>query len=661
MDQDVEFKITDQNDIQVIISVIHQISWKSALPHLPTEISLSQTNFSNSSIHYFKSNVRIRRGIYFVKVKYNNQDKFEQFGVLFPLVGDQVGLFKVDQEINACENDDEMLNITNFGELSKITKKLELQPQNEVPEFQFSMKPPSKINKEEFQDPITFLKNRYYQSLYSLNEPLVYFPKTSIPRFKNLCKSKSQISEILSSIILNIDNFDSRYGPDVLINSNICEYEMNHRSNFMVKNGIRVTEEKIEGITTDQVQNYILDLKIREAQLQIILIFEFLLNFQIDEEEFLKVNSKRQESMMKKTQENQKPSLVRSKRKKTIRSLSPEVRLADPDFVTYSYLNKLIDRLNLWDVLTTKKDKDSKNILQHVLILYYHKNLPQLTKFVIDNMKGINMKLTTSKKKSKVDVPSKKIERPKLVKNDNSDLIKDISIASLKRSKSNLGQSKDLDKRQINLELKPIKKSSSTIEESSSLIFSKAKRNKTISATAGPSTTFTQSFSQIQATPAKQRIIDLNLETEIFTPQNNHVSKDTGFVKPKNKLMTAKLQQIAQCEESEFEINSSPQKAVPATPQHNRRNGPQVSPIVTATPQSKIIEATPRKRSIDETPNIPKSTPRTKPGDPIPLSNSPIYNPAYSQTLFNDNETNDYDYDSDEIFNPTNKSTYFKK
>ncbi|KAI5952690.1 hypothetical protein KGF54_003557 [Candida jiufengensis] len=735
MDQDdTKFEIIDQNNIPIIIHLLYTISLKSVLNEIPTENSLNQSQpnllSETSQVHFFRSGVKIRRNIYLVKLKFGQDDKFEKFGVLYPVVNDIFGIFRVDCEIPETDDCEEMPEITNSEGLFTITKDMELSRNLNLPQVtSFSMKPPSKVIREEFQDPLHFLQNRYYQSLYSLNEPLVYFPKTSISRFRNICVNEDRIIEILSSMIMTIESFDLRYEVNFLANSNTSEIELTHKLHFMDKNGIRVVDDKIEGITTDQLQKILLELKTREAQLQIILIFELLLTKNINEEEFLSKNLKKQNSIQKKSQESQKINLVRSKKKKTVKPIVMEV--LSNEFFTYIYMNKIIDRLNLWEVLISNKNKDSKNILPHVLILYYHKSLPHLTKYVIENLKNINMKLTTSSKKSKADLHKveKKIDRPKLTKNnDNDQLIKDISISSIKRSKSNLGQSKDLDKRQINLDLKS-PKTKSIIEEPSQLIFSKAKKSKSIPNLSSSSTTSTnlaqfQSFSQIQATPAKQRTIDLALE--VFTPTTN---KDNEFVKPTTKnSMTSKLQSIAQhTEETDDDdnelglvVNSSPQKSIvsveatpqkpsnsskmyqtiEATPQQGKNIDatPQKSKVIEATPkQTKIIEATPqkvlaatpRKRLINGTPKQvvatpsikkPTSTPKTKPGDPIPLSNSPIYN-AYnsSKNLFNDDDSNDdndindndksnnndydYEYDSDEILNPTkkSKSTYFRK
>lgn len=69
---------------------------------------------------------------------------------------------------------------------------------------------PSK--RDESQDPLQFLNNRYYHSLYSLNEPLSYFPKASLTRFKNLCHGDvDSVASILDLLISNMEKFDSRY------------------------------------------------------------------------------------------------------------------------------------------------------------------------------------------------------------------------------------------------------------------------------------------------------------------------------------------------------------------------------------------------------------------------------------------------------------------
>lgn len=975
------FKILDpSNNIEIIIISIHMINLQSILHLIPTQTSLEshQSLLSELSIdksdnsvvepilHIFKTcKGKLRRnGYWLCKLKFKIDDRFNHWGVMFPMLnvgermvedgsdsngvggedGDYFGVFKVDELVPEDKMADEMYRISSEQDLISIgqqslngnDEELSITENNETIES-FSMRPPSSIQNrpgdfnghgspldpgsnftspsksEESQDPLQFLTNRYYHSLYSLNEPLSYFPKTSLTRFINLCQGNDSLTiAILDSLILSMEKFDLRYdgksNGEFFISEigSLSDCELRNQERFKERVGFNVKlntedddDEKYEevglvhlnGIDNNKLQKLILELKIREAQLQIILLFEVLQNLNINEDEFLKLNlQKLNELMMKQSQDKQKVSLVRKKRKlykpmeesnernnskkkskcvKPTTLLGPSTlnELKNREFDYYLYLNKLIDRLNLWEVLMVsdkhEKQGDSSTdgtasssygFLAYVLVPYYGKTFPVLMKYVIQNMKNTNMKLTSNHKKQKKnkskskkrssasstvieidgdedsnehnkdagnrnggEKKKSKLERKPLLNNDNGNLIKDISIASLKRSKSNLGGQSSrelLDKRQVDLNFKPphLKKQISSNLDSgmlstSSLIFGQARRSRTLAGgetlaksgsssvvnvaetpmkaaqrgilPTGAGTGFSnggfggnlmKSFSQIEATPAKQRVVDL----EVFTPvtklslrSNENIIREneatnsiftspaTGdgieggngaspFLKPGSSMMTQRLQSVASSVaattvaatihqgEDVHMVAATPKKQrtddaaavvetphdmiVEATPVRNDQRTPQLHKhldpsIIQATPVQKItklqsfsntladaivqdIPQQGQKQNIqspfmrrneegDTTFKSPVamqkggmfSSPlvhKTKPGDPIAISESPIYN-AYANTGLlslrkkeigeeegDDNEA----YDSDEILNPKKKkarATYSRR
>ena len=183
--------------------------------------------------------------------------------------------------------------------------------------------------------------------MYSLNNPLSYFPKTALPRFKNLIStfksnldieenskyndehtnsSSSNIIEGLREFWLNVDAFDRRHnqrygvfgdvndGSDTdmnnQVNDELSNIELIEQQKFKSNHGFDLNQpttlsehqensetmdidnkgnengNQIHGITMEKLSQLILDLKIREAQLQILIIFELLNLMHVEEQEF---------------------------------------------------------------------------------------------------------------------------------------------------------------------------------------------------------------------------------------------------------------------------------------------------------------------------------------------------------------------------------------
>ncbi|PIS53298.1 hypothetical protein CJI97_002963 [Candidozyma auris] len=85
----------------------------------------------------------------------------------------------------------------------------------------------------------------------------------------------------------------------------ICKYEAENREQLLRRHFLGAASD-------ENRQNVIFDLKRREAQLQILVIMQILLNWGVDETKFLRRSLKKQEEVQKKTH---KPSLVRKKSK----------------------------------------------------------------------------------------------------------------------------------------------------------------------------------------------------------------------------------------------------------------------------------------------------------------------------------------------------------
>ena len=799
------------------------------------------------SLYLFKSDIKVRPSLYLCEITTRDYGVLK-YGAIFPVEEEAgiFGVFSVPHEIQRSELGNEYLSMSNGNDLGKLmveeivgqdalklkaddaNTEIYHQEQNETnndmengmeqekkekQKILFSMKPPvisPAVNQspEKINNPETYIQTKYYSSLYALTEPLNYFPKTALTRYRNMCTSQEEVSSILRSIILSINEFDRRYARGVkLFLSEACNYfeldsmkKLKAKLNILVfmaqenegdneegKNGQEEQEKqklKITGITPDQMQKVLLQLKIREAQLQIVILLEYFWSIEIDEvklvenhlekvtKELQKSHSKKNISLVRKKKRKSKGKGKEKKEKKVKRSDeekgnnskkndsnedenvdTKELKRITPKLLTnigeetksendywaalelFSYLNALVDRLNLWEVLLSSKDINNlRGFMAYVLIPYYHKRLPHLMKHIVQNMKLTNMKFTSLKKKKtteggdddrdekagkenkedqydlerinenyvkdddldqvdqvdqadqadqadqvdqvdKVGVQHQLVGRPKLADGSaNESIIKDISISTLRRSKSNLGQTKDLDKRQVNLDLKPSTKQESRIggnsDPNSSLIFTKAKRSKSIPQISSTMITNTpvkkkqlqtMSFSQVEATPASKTNANASGFTEIFSPAKDESifsSPVENFKKPSKvkqpNLLTQRLHEAAAVAVST--VSTSNQVDVEATPKKKVISGTGTGQLlILATPLKPQENGFISKLHVNSSSPVAKESTKPRPGDPNPVHESPMYNAYKNSNLLNFDGDQDTDEDSDEILNPKKK------
>lgn len=486
----------------------------------------------------------------------------------------------------------------------------------------FSMKPPAayisptsnrnavvmEISPQSETNPIQFLQSRYYSILYSLSTPLTYFPKTTLTRLQNMCcEDKKSLEESLLSVYLNPEELNERhrlrYGVDTLIGKpgaeplKINQYESENQEFLLQKYYSAIVADE----TRDKV---VFDLKRREAQLQILVIMQLLLAWKVDEDSFLKTNSKQQEKLNKKLN---KRSLVRkkSKTKKIIptflgvgiqetKSLDTDKRLPVTQFTLYTSLVALVDQMSIWDVITgklkNKKDESMYGFLAYVFVPFFNSSYPGIVKFVIEKVKELrpNFKvprLKSTRKKSEADteasspmlhLTSSMVEESTLPNNAkpsrfNKTLLSkeqkpflrraktsiseggDEPAFLLKRSKSNLG-SKNLKRRQVDMSLT---KSEEQIEaKPTSFIFCDARKMKLLK-DSSKSFNEPKDIALIQATPTANRVADVILETP-----HDPASKLHDFIIPdstkKGSVVQQKLSLLAAPFNADIKILSSP-------------------------------------------------------------------------------------------------------
>lgn len=287
----------------------------------------------------------------------------------------------------------------------------------------FSMKPPkpdtvspTTSNVVHEQEPYEFLCTRYFSTLYSLNTPLSYFPKTALSRLRILCKDRKEMGEILEKSMFSIEDIDSRYLRKYDIyssdesNENNDEFETKARKEFIAKHPFLNDEEQ-----TEKSQQLFLELKIREAQLQILQCLELFECWEIDEEKFIQDCQKE----WKKEREKHTASLVRpmtrkrTKKRKggimptflgmgvitSVEQTSTTTPARAGRLSIFKLFDTLLDRMKVWDTLLERASTDDKDstygFLVYVLVPYFNKRLPKIIKYVIDKVKDLNIKLAT--------------------------------------------------------------------------------------------------------------------------------------------------------------------------------------------------------------------------------------------------------------------------
>ncbi|RLV94993.1 DNA replication regulator SLD3 [Spathaspora sp. JA1] len=610
--------------------------------------------------------------IHLVNIEY--QAKQVQ-GIAFHITGEYFGIFRVPSTFESDEkvNEHELyVQVRNGDDLMSLCVEQpvgDLSPLAEDIIDRFSMAPPSKeymepLPQTEEEDASTFIQSRYYTTLYSLKNPLSYFPKTAIARLRILCKEdNSEIVRILKSVFVDIEQLHVRHsGPKGLLSIPNLESSVEKENQILFVKTHPEFKDDEKTVDTDKMGQLVLELKIREAQLQILVIFEILYTLGINQEEFLSTNATKLEKLRRKREkELAKRSLIRPRKGK--RKIIPtflgmgvgiettekvdEKKEIDDMYEYYTTLNNLIDRLGLWDALTTSKSDNNYGFMAYVVVPYYNKKLPQLVKYLVDNIKGSNMKLVSKPSKKPKKEPEsadntqheqiskqnkhskfKKVlldKQPPTLRNAatlTSDLTNlshsDDFLPSLKRSKSNLS-SKSLTRRQVDLNVKQMPTEQDQEQnQPPSFIFGNAKRSKSIklTSTAEPmlaTVTKSKSFSQIESTPVKKssvRVIEATPQKKRHLDQSVILkTPNSEFLKPSVRRETEGLKPL---------VGVTPQKI---------QSGGIKSPFgVEVTPMQQTVNSSPIKE-------ITSSTRRKRPGEPIPLEDSPFYTAG----LFNRN------------------------
>lgn len=519
------------------------------------------------------------------------------------------------------------------------------------------------------QNPKDFIVSRYYNTLYSLTTPLSYFPKTAFNRLRNLCKeNQEELVDALHGSLLSTENLSKRqaerFGLPSLVGG---EESVIHLLKFERENQQHFVSRHYDDLSNDEkLEKLVMDLKIREAQLQVLVIMEVLLCSKINESNFLDGNAKQQE---KENQTKAKRSLVRKRNKQKIiptllgqgiddsipsQTATPQ-NISITEYSLYKSLLSLIDQLGIWGVFQAKSssrnDEHTYGFLAYVLVPYYNKALPQIVQFIIKSFKNFQINLKVPKKSasrqsstsangneegpieannkrklkfSKTHLSPSKL--PFLKKSSSTMDASDLKPAFLlKRSKSSLG-TKNMQKRQVDMLGKTEKSEEQMEEEVKSqtlFLFCDARKIKSVSMATSSTR---ELLPQVEATPTKPTLA----ERAKLNPVNSNVPQ--VFETPSNVRIIDRLN----FENSEIEksnvfgrLRSSRQKTVfeklASIEMEDEIVG---SPIQLSNSPSNVFLNENNNDIIRSSPEKVISSPlkvTTKPGQQISITSSPVY------------------------------------
>ncbi|CAL9738434.1 DNA replication regulator Sld3p [Monosporozyma servazzii] len=359
---------------------------------------------------------------------------------------DVKGLFKYwkeDPDYSASLHDDSSLNMVPPDQPSKKPKERknnidgQLQPAHENPK--------------------EYLERKYYESLYSLKNPLAYFVKSNLVRFKNMCRSKYEdefmmnFQTILLDLLLVIPKFDQRYSHTAILtdedvlNGKYDKYGRNKLIEeycLVLQNG----NAKMKGMANDIT----LILKAREIKLQVILLLEIIHNNNLDKN-FEDFEKKYNPNLKKRSVNLTKRSKIKrhNHTQKKVEARLGESALEEFSAMSIDFCEQVdvyLDKLSILEILlethlsslirtdeeesnTTKIYEYQKNMLNkrqessslgfisYVLIPYFNRVIPYTIKFIIKKLKGPSLRVKRSSEQKSI-IPSPSVAIDELSMND---------------------------------------------------------------------------------------------------------------------------------------------------------------------------------------------------------------------------------------------------
>lgn len=600
-----------------------------------------------------------------------------------PIMEDEVAFF-LNQEVEFPITEPQAANC--ISQILSYWKDIPALSSTERPleRVKFSMKPPeipqpkirihtSQVNlsPQSEKDPLKFITKRYYTTLYSVTTPLNYFPKTALSRLRIMCSDEADTEkEILLQVFHTptqlIERQSNKFGLAPIIDgesgtpiSNVHEVEAECQKQL---------QSKMQGLTDDPAyqERLLLNLKLREAQLQVLILLELLTCFNVDESFLLGSSQKQSETQPAKS----KPSLVRKRNKRVVvpTFMGLGVPQNEPPTLTtdksvteqtlFQSLETFVDQIGLWETLiagsSPTKGENVFGFIGYVVLPYFNKKLPKIVQHIIKLVKNLRLKQPKARKlKSenlkgdRNDLPSKvaafveaelkegvqaettkrssKFAKQSLSIDKHPFLHRAATIATadstdlkpaflLKRSKSNL-MSKNFKKRQIDMSTSHSEGNDEGSQKEKLFLFTDARRIKSSLAPSG------RSMCEVEATPMKKAKSEAVKDISIFeTPSRAAVPNTPIAIEatPQNgsqgSSLHAKLLDVSLATNSLHSIVSSP---------INELEGNKVflrdSPLFKKPSSFSPIDSSPIEQ-------------KTKPGQQIPLLNSPFIGHALSKT-----------------------------
>lgn len=645
----------------------------------------------------------INSELYYAKVQKRVSDKDWRLALVYHMRDTYYGLIEFDKDMtfNKLRGDSEAGNTVLFDSADEYLSHWRLDPALAPSDASldkristFSMAPPPSHSVQSVNilrspksqnDPLKFIYSRYYSILYSLNTPLSYFPKTALTRFKNLCENDEvRIKAILLKLYVPMTQLDTRHqgrfgilgsmnNSESQTDDAAAEFEGEHKKDFISRHADLIEKaqnEEDDPRVTELLNKLVLELKVREAQLQILVVLDLISSWGVEEELFLSRGLKQQEKQFRKLQKLNKQSLVRKKSNK--RKIMPTflgmgINVSEPvdtlqeqdisEYSLYNSLTSLVDRMGIWDTLLGKapgeEEDSSYGFLVYVLVPYFNKKLPLIIKFIIEKVKALNPKLVPPKVhrrkshsskstgESELERPAKRSKvalsrKPKLMPRSNSEIQSPnddlLPAFSLKRSKSSLS-SKNLQRRQVDMSVdlkvnaEDANEEDTLLERLSSIpdlglkyIFGNARKIKPISLPA-PALLRTESVSQVQATPAKMRVKDIQILEVVSTPFANTKSSNLPlrtpetFVHPRREAPNTT--QKPSLSEKLLKVIAMPHAEIKSSVNITS------SPEVAKRTSSHVVHSSP----IKEVNSVESSGARkmARPGEPMSIEDSPFF------------------------------------
>jgi DNA replication regulator SLD3 len=399
-----------------------------------------------------------------------------------------------------------------------------------APPFQNS--PVQAIDKEDnINDPLDYFMDRYFSNLYFLTTPLTFFTKSAFSKLKSLCLNDIKFYEsILSQFIISLGPFDTRhaFANNGLLNSaSLFETEEIYRNDFISKS-LNLVDFDIHSTdyaeTNRSLSTTLNNFKVREIQLQILILFELIHITERDDTKLFERASK--SNIRKRLVGKRRVTPVINGMAITVDNEPPN---KDPLTVN-QLLDVYIDKLAINDLLNGSSSSEhySPKFINYVVVPFFDKKCPNSVRHMIKKIKGPSFKRSTVNYTEKTKAA--KFKRP-LIQRSNSSQIKLEDIAELKpslsRSNSDLESIKRsssfntnpniLSKREIDMSI-PVPSESKPMKKINSQIFSRVGKITTSTS----SLKITESYRQVEATPVKKtKIVDvINTPDEAQAPDS---------------------------------------------------------------------------------------------------------------------------------------------